>query len=153
MVDRFGEDLDTRSVPQEIENLFYQILVKMEALRAGIQSIGRRRDQIAVRIPQGVSLPIVAGEGILQGGAAERSQAQTPAFPAHGTRLDDRRGRFRAPKALFVLDGRPFTSPLTRPAAGSSSCCASWRRFRWQVRTSEMKRAFFSQAGAVSIST
>ena len=67
MVDRFGEDLDTRSVPQEIENLFYQILVKMEALRAGIQSIGRRRDQIAVRIPQGVSLPIVAGEGILQG--------------------------------------------------------------------------------------
>ena len=67
MVDRFGEDLETRSVPQEIENLFYQILVKMEALRAGIQSIGRRRDQIAVRIPQGVSLPIVAGEGILQG--------------------------------------------------------------------------------------
>ena len=67
MVDRFGADSETRSVPLELENLFYQIRVKMEALKAGVQSIGRRRDQIAVRIPQGVSFPSIAGEGMLRG--------------------------------------------------------------------------------------
>ncbi len=67
LVDRFGTDPETRSVPIELDNLFYQIRVKIEALRAGIQNIGRRRDQIAVRIPQGGSLPAIAGEGKLQG--------------------------------------------------------------------------------------
>ncbi|RME55252.1 MAG: transcription-repair coupling factor, partial [Caldilineae bacterium] len=52
LVDRFGKDPETSTVPEEIANLFYQILVKARALKAGVPNIGRRRDQIAIRIPE-----------------------------------------------------------------------------------------------------
>lgn len=52
LVDRFGKDPETGTVPEEIANLFYQILVKIQALKAGIPNIGRRRDQIAIRIDE-----------------------------------------------------------------------------------------------------
>ena len=74
IVDRFGSDLETRSVPLEMENLFYQIRVKIEALKAGVLNIGRRRDQIAVRIQQGFSLGAIGGEGVLQGEIADSSR-------------------------------------------------------------------------------
>ena len=49
MVDRFGEDAITKSVPEEVENLFYQIRVKILALRAGVHNIGRELDQLVLR--------------------------------------------------------------------------------------------------------
>ncbi|MFN8441896.1 MAG: transcription-repair coupling factor [Caldilineaceae bacterium] len=49
LVDRFGEDEETKSVPIEIENLFYQIRVKMLAIRAGIERIGRELDQLVLK--------------------------------------------------------------------------------------------------------
>ena len=57
MIDRFGKDPQTNNVPAEIENLFYQILVKMQALKVGIPNIGRRRDQISIRIPSETLTP------------------------------------------------------------------------------------------------
>jgi len=50
MVDRFGGD-DERNgrLPIPVENLLYQILIKILALKAGIPNIGRRREQIAIR--------------------------------------------------------------------------------------------------------
>ncbi len=49
MIDRFGVDLSTRSVPEAVDNLFFQIWIKNLAIKAGIGSIGRQRDQIAIR--------------------------------------------------------------------------------------------------------
>jgi transcription-repair coupling factor (superfamily II helicase) len=49
MVDRFGVDPETGSVPEELENLFYQIRVKILAVRANVQNIGRELDQLVVR--------------------------------------------------------------------------------------------------------
>lgn len=49
LVDRFGQDTETESVPIEIENLFYQIRVKMLAIRAGIERIGRELDQLVLK--------------------------------------------------------------------------------------------------------
>jgi transcription-repair coupling factor (superfamily II helicase) len=52
LLDRFGPDPDKpglNALPEEIENLFYQIRVKILAQKAGIPNIGRRRDQIAIR--------------------------------------------------------------------------------------------------------
>ena len=49
MVDRFGVDKETKSVPEEVENLFYQIRVKILALRANVQNIGRELDQLVIR--------------------------------------------------------------------------------------------------------
>ncbi len=102
MVDRFGADPETGSVPVELENLFYQIRVKIEALRAGIQSIGRRRDQIAVRIPQGVSLPSFAGEGTLKGEIpdAARRKLQRSLRMALGATSDE--GVFVPENAIHV---------------------------------------------------
>ena len=65
--DRFGRDLETGSLPPEMENLFYQIRVKMEALRIGILNIGRRRDQIAIRIPQGFPLHAIGRKEVVKG--------------------------------------------------------------------------------------
>ena len=65
--DRFGKDLETNSVPIEMQNLFYQIRVKMEALKAGILNIGRRRDQIAIRIPQGYPLRVIGSADVVKG--------------------------------------------------------------------------------------
>lgn len=49
LIDRFGEVDTTRSVPEEVDNLLYQILVKILALRAGVQNIGRELDQLVIR--------------------------------------------------------------------------------------------------------
>jgi len=52
LLDRFGSDegADGRDgLPMPVENLLYQILIKILALKAGILNIGRRRDQIAIR--------------------------------------------------------------------------------------------------------
>jgi transcription-repair coupling factor (superfamily II helicase) len=50
LLDRFGKAPDSDSVPEAIENLFYQIQIKILALKAGVPNIGRRRDQVAIRI-------------------------------------------------------------------------------------------------------
>ncbi len=65
--DRFGKDTETNAIPLELENLFYQIQVKMEALSAGILNIGRRRDQIAVRLPQGFPLHAIGSSYVVNG--------------------------------------------------------------------------------------
>jgi transcription-repair coupling factor (superfamily II helicase) len=49
MIDRFGTDDETGNVPEEVENLFYQIRVKILALRANVQNIGRELDQLVIR--------------------------------------------------------------------------------------------------------
>ena len=53
LVDRFGPDTGensgTHSVPAEVENLLFQIRVKMLALQAGVANIGRELEQIVVR--------------------------------------------------------------------------------------------------------
>lgn len=49
MLDRFGTDEATENVPEEVENLFYQIRVKILALRANVQNIGRELDQLVIR--------------------------------------------------------------------------------------------------------
>ena len=102
IVDRFGADLETRSVPLEMENLFYQIRVKIEALKAGINNIGRRRDQIAVRIPQGYSLRTSGGQGALQGeiAAGTRRKLQHSLRMALGRLADD--GEFVPEKSIHV---------------------------------------------------
>ena len=49
LVDRFGSDELTNSVPEEVENLLFQIRVKILALRANVQNIGRELDQLVIR--------------------------------------------------------------------------------------------------------
>lgn len=49
LLDRFGEDDETGGVPEEVDNLLYQIQIKILALGAGVQNIGRELDQIVVR--------------------------------------------------------------------------------------------------------
>ena len=49
MIDRFGTDDVTENVPEEVENLFFQIRVKILALRANVQNIGRELDQLVIR--------------------------------------------------------------------------------------------------------
>lgn len=49
LIDRFGIDSETKSVPEELENLLFQIRVKMLAQGAGVQNIGRELDQLVVR--------------------------------------------------------------------------------------------------------
>jgi transcription-repair coupling factor (superfamily II helicase) len=48
LIDRFGKDEDTQSVPEEVENLLFQIRVKILALRAGVNRIGRELDQLVL---------------------------------------------------------------------------------------------------------
>ncbi len=47
--DRFGKDAETGSVPEEVENLLFQIRVKILAGRAGIDRIGRELDNLVLR--------------------------------------------------------------------------------------------------------
>jgi transcription-repair coupling factor (superfamily II helicase) len=49
LVDRFGKDEETGSVPEEIEHLFYQIRVKILAVKAGVDRIGRELDNLALK--------------------------------------------------------------------------------------------------------
>ena len=48
LLDRFGKDAETGSVPEEIENLFFQIRIKSLATRAGIDRIGRDMDNLVL---------------------------------------------------------------------------------------------------------
>ncbi len=49
LLDRFGSaDPKTPALPPELDNLFYQIRVKIGALQADVGKIGRRRDQLAI---------------------------------------------------------------------------------------------------------
>ena len=48
LVDRFGKDAETGAVPEEIENLFFQIRIKILATRAGIDRIGRDMDNLVL---------------------------------------------------------------------------------------------------------
>ncbi len=48
LIDRFGKDAETGSVPEEIENLFFQIRVKILATRAGVDRIGRDMDNLVL---------------------------------------------------------------------------------------------------------
>lgn len=49
LIDRFGIHEATKSIPEEVENLLFQIHVKLLSLRAGVQNIGRELDQLVVR--------------------------------------------------------------------------------------------------------
>ena len=48
LVDRFGKDSETDSVPEEIEDLFFQIRIKGLAARAGVERIGRDLDNLVL---------------------------------------------------------------------------------------------------------
>src|SRR5439155_11547517 len=48
LLDRFGKDEETQSVPEEVENLLFQIRVKILALKAGVTRIGRELDQLVL---------------------------------------------------------------------------------------------------------
>ncbi|RIK35465.1 MAG: transcription-repair coupling factor [Chloroflexi bacterium] len=48
LIDRFGADEETGGVPEEVENLLFQIRVKILALRAGVEKIGRELDQLVL---------------------------------------------------------------------------------------------------------
>ena len=49
LIDRFGVAPGTNGVPEEVENLLFQIRIKMLALQAGVEKIGRDRDQLVLR--------------------------------------------------------------------------------------------------------
>ena len=48
LIDRFAKDAETGGVPEEIENLFFQIRIKILATRAGIDRIGRDMDNLVL---------------------------------------------------------------------------------------------------------
>ncbi len=48
LIDRFGADEETGGVPEEVENLLFQIRVKILALQAGVEKIGRELDQLVL---------------------------------------------------------------------------------------------------------
>ncbi len=48
LVDRFGADALSGGVPEEVDNLFFQIRVKLLAVRAGVDRIGRDMEQIVL---------------------------------------------------------------------------------------------------------
>jgi transcription-repair coupling factor (superfamily II helicase) len=48
LIDRFGKDAQTGSVPEEIDNLFFQIHIKSLAGRAGVDRIGRDMDNLVL---------------------------------------------------------------------------------------------------------
>ncbi|MCB0121308.1 MAG: DEAD/DEAH box helicase, partial [Caldilineaceae bacterium] len=49
LLDRFGKVETTDSIPEEVENLLFQIRVKILALKAGVERIGRELDQLVLR--------------------------------------------------------------------------------------------------------
>ena len=49
LIDRFGKDEETGAVPEEVENLLFQIKVKILALKANVVRIGRELDQLVLR--------------------------------------------------------------------------------------------------------
>lgn len=49
LLDRFGKVETTDSVPEEVENLLFQIRIKILALKAGVERIGRELEQLVLR--------------------------------------------------------------------------------------------------------
>ena len=100
--DRFGKDPETNSIPLELRNLFYQIQVKMEALKAGILNIGRRRDQIAIRLPQGFPLRAIGESGVAKGDLDDGTKRKLQYFlrMALGSTTDE--GEFVPNNAIHV---------------------------------------------------
>lgn len=49
LLDRFGKDEETGTVPIEVENLLFQIKIKILALKAGVERIGRELDQLVLK--------------------------------------------------------------------------------------------------------
>ena len=100
--DRFGTDPETNSIPLELQNLFYQIQVKMEALKAGILNIGRRRDQIAIRLPQGFPLHAIGESGVVKGDLDDGPKRKLQQFlrMALGSTTDE--GEFIPNNAIHV---------------------------------------------------
>ncbi len=49
LLDRFGKVESTDSIPEEVEHLLFQIRVKILALKAGVERIGRELDQLVLR--------------------------------------------------------------------------------------------------------
>jgi len=49
LLDRFGKVETTDSIPEEVEHLLFQIRVKILALKAGVERIGRELDQLVLR--------------------------------------------------------------------------------------------------------
>ncbi|MEZ4864316.1 MAG: transcription-repair coupling factor [Caldilineaceae bacterium] len=49
LLDRFGKDEMTGAAPEEVENLLFQIKVKILALKAGVERIGRELDQLVLK--------------------------------------------------------------------------------------------------------
>ena len=100
--DRFGKDPEEDAVPQEVENLFYQILVKMEALRAGILNIGRRRDQIAVRLPVGFQLHAIGSSEVVKGELDDGPRRKLQSFLRMGLGHTTDEGEFIPNNAIHV---------------------------------------------------
>jgi transcription-repair coupling factor (superfamily II helicase) len=48
LIDRFGVDPETGSVPEEVDNLFFQVRIKTLAARAGVARIGRDLDNLVL---------------------------------------------------------------------------------------------------------
>ena len=100
--DRFGKDAESNALPQELENLFYQIEVKMEALRTGILNIGRRRDQIAVKLPQGFPLHAIGSSEVVKGEIADGPRRKLQSFLRMGLGHTTDEGEFIPNNAIHV---------------------------------------------------
>ena len=100
--DRFGKDAESNALPQELENLFYQIEVKMEALRTGILNIGRRRDQIAVKLPQGFLLHAIGSSEVVKGEIADGPRRKLQSFLRMGLGHTTDEGEFIPNNAIHV---------------------------------------------------
>lgn len=74
----------------------------MEALRAGILNIGRRRDQIAIRLPQGFPLHAIGEPGAVEGDLDDRPRRKLQQFlrMALGSSSDE--GEFTPNGAIHV---------------------------------------------------
>lgn len=100
--DRFGKDPEANAIPLELENLFYQIQVKMEALRAGILNIGRRRDQIAVRLPVGFPLHAIGSSDVVKGELDDGPRRKMQTFLRMGLGHTTDEGEFIPNNAIHV---------------------------------------------------
>ena len=100
--DRFGKDAESNALPQELENLFYQIEVKMEALRTGILNIGRRRDQIAVKLSQGFPLHAIGSSEVVKGEIADGPRRKLQSFLRMGLGHTTDEGEFIPNNAIHV---------------------------------------------------
>ena len=49
LVDRFGKDPTTGAAPEEVENLLFQIQVKILATRAGVTRVGRDYENLTLQ--------------------------------------------------------------------------------------------------------